>query len=195
MTVRRERKRVSEDRIRTSVLRILTRTKLCSIATVASGNRPHINTAFFAFSGDFELYFLSDPVSLHSRSLSRNPAMAMTVFDSSQEWEAPGRGVQLFGVCHRVRGEAERRAIQVYGSRFPAYVRWMKGMAEVNEGQANRLRSYALFRFLPNRVKVLDEKEFGGAVFVIAAVDRRRPRRTVGLRSRFLWRSTERLVP
>jgi len=195
MTVRKQRDRVSELRIRTSVLRILARNKLCSISTVARGNRAHINTAFFAFSNDFELYFLSDPGSLHCRNLSRNPSMAMTVFDSSQEWEASGRGLQMFGVCHRTRGDARRRATQVYGSRFPAFARWMNDTTEANQKRAGRLRSYALYRFLPNRVKVLDEKEFGGAVFIIAAVDRRRPRKTPGVRSRFVWRSTERLVP
>lgn len=195
MTVRLQRTRVPEARIRTSVLRILARNKLCSISTVTRGNRAHINTAFFAFSTDLELYFLSDPGSLHCRNLSRNPSMAMTVFDSSQNWEAPGRGLQLFGVCHRIRGDAERRATRVYGSRFPAYTIWMKDTTEANQRRAGRLRSYALYRFLPNRVKVLDEKEFGGAVFIIAAVDRRRPRKTSGVRSRFLWRSTERLVP
>lgn len=195
MTVRKQRERVSEDRIRTSVLRILAQNKLCSISTVARGNRAHINTAFFAFSNDFELYFLSDPGSLHCRNLSRNASMAMTVFDSSQEWEASGRGLQLFGVCHRTRGNAERRATQVYGSRFPVHARWLNERTEADRRRADRLRSYALYRFLPNRVKVLDEKEFGGAVFVIAAVDRRRRRGTSGVRSRFIWRSTERLVP
>jgi len=195
MTVRKQRDRVSELRIRTSVLRILARNKLCSISTVARGNRAHINTAFFAASNDFELYFLSDPGSLHCRNLSRNPSMAMTVFESSQEWEASGRGLQMFGVCHRTRGDAERRATQVYGSRFPAFARWMNQGTEADRRRVNRLRSYALYRFLPNRVKVLDEKEFGGAVFIIAAVDRRRPRKTSGVRSRFLWRSTYRLVP
>jgi uncharacterized protein YhbP (UPF0306 family) len=173
----------------------MSRNKLCSISTVARGNRAHINTAFFAFSNDFELYFLSDPDSFHCRNLARNPSMAMTIFDSSQEWEASGRGLQLFGVCHRTRGDAERRATQVYGFRFPAYARWMKARTDADRRRVDRLRSYALYRFLPNRVKILDEKEFGGAVFVIATVDRRRPREMPGLRSRFRWRSTERLLP
>ena len=195
MTVRKQRERVSEDRIRTSVLRILARNKLCSISTVSRDNRAHINIAFFAFSNDLELYFLSDPGSLHCRNLSRNPTMAMTVFDSSQEWDASGRGLQLFGACHRTRGDAQQRATQVYGSRFPAYARWMKEGTEADQRRVGRVRSYAFYRFLPNRVKVLDEKEFGGAVFIIAAMDRRRPRKVSGVRSRFVWRSTERLVP
>jgi len=195
MTVRQQRTRVPEARIRTSVLRILARNELCSISTVTRGNRAHINTAFFAFSTDLELYFLSDPGSLHCRNLSRNSSMAMTVFDSFQEWEASGRGLQMFGVCHRTRGDAERRATRVYGSRFPAYTRSMKERTEAERKRVDRLRSYALYRFLPNRVKVLDEKEFGGAVFVIAAVDRRRPRKSSGVRSRFVWRSTEHLIP
>jgi len=193
MTVERIRLRVSERRIRTKVFSVMAGTKLCSIATVAKGNRAHINTAFFAYSRNLELYFLSDPDSLHCRNLLSNPSMAMTIFDSHQKWEQSGRGIQLFGACHRTDGRQADCAEVVYGTRFPAFARWLKGMRPAERRQGALLRSYALFRFLPNRVKILDEAEFGGAVFIIAAVRRSRTRDGQS-RVKLAWEATERLV-
>src|SRR5467141_3479905 len=161
MTIERIREPVSERRIRATVMRILAETKLCSIATVARGSRAHINTAFFAYSPNLELYFLSDPGSLHCRNLLANPTMAMTVFDSNQRWENPGRGIQLFGTSHRTRDREADRAEVTYGTRFPAFTRWMRDVTPAERRQAARLHSYALFQFMPNRVKILDEAEFG----------------------------------
>jgi len=194
MTVKRTRERISERRIRTSVLRVLAETKLCSIATIARANRAHINTAFFAYSPNLELYFLSDPGSLHCRNLLANPSMAMTVFNSNQRWEDPGRGIQLFGNGHRTRGRQADMAEAIYGKRFPAFARWLKGTTTAERRQAAQLRSYALFRFIPARVKILDETEFGGAVFIAAALRRHRARDGQA-RVVLAWEATERLVP
>ncbi len=195
MTVRQRRERVPKQRIQRSLLHILASNQLCSIATVARGGRPHINTAFFAYSSNLEIYFLSDPESLHCRNLVVNPSMAMTIFNSSQKWDAPGRGVQLFGRGHRTQARLADRAEKVYGTRFPAFARWLAGRSPAERRQAALLPSYALFRFLPTRVKILDEAEFGGAVFIVAAVHRRREGARGQPQAELAWKSTEVLVP
>ena len=194
MVVQEKDEPVSDRRIRACLFRILARTQLCSIATVARGNRAHINTAFFAYSADLALYFLSDPESLHSRNLQANPSLAMTIFDSSQRWERPGQGVQFFGAGRRTVGPQTDLAAKVYGTRFPAFGRWLKSRTTEGRRQAALLRSYAFFRFLPDRVKILDEVEFGGAVFVLAEVERARTAKGSS-RIRFRWLKTEVLVP
>jgi len=42
--------------------------------------------------------------------------------------------------------------------------------------QAEQLRSYRFYRFVPTRVKILDERVFGGGVFAVASVPRLRSR-------------------
>src|SRR5204862_4591126 len=84
-------------------------------------------------------------------------------------------------------------AESVYGTRCPAFARWMKGATPTERRQGALLRSYALFRFLPSRVKILDESDFGGAVFIIASV-RRNPNRDGPFRIELVWEATERLV-
>ncbi len=164
----------SEPRVRSSVFRILEENELCSMATVTRGNRPHINTAFFCYSPDLEVYFLSAPVSLHARNLTRNRSMAMAVFSSSQGWDKPGRGVQLFGTCRKVNGRGTREAEALYGRRFLPYAQRMASTRADDKKAAAQLRSYRFYRFLPKRVKILDESEFGGAVFVVSAIPRGR---------------------
>lgn len=187
-------RRISETRIRASVLRVLRATNLCSMATVSRGNRAHINTAFFAISPAWEAYFLSDPQSLHCRNLTSNPSMAMTIFDSRQNWEDPGRGIQLFGTARRTYGRQARIAEAVYANRFPSFARWLKGLSAAKRRQAALLRSYAFLRFSPSLVKILDESEFGGAVFIVAKVFRRRTREGP-LKAVLRWQATELLVP
>ena len=66
----------------------------------------------------------------------------------------------------------------------------MKGLSPAERRQATLLRSYAFYRFLPRQIKILDEREFGGAMFVTAAVVRGPHSKTV-----VRWSATELLSP
>jgi hypothetical protein len=61
------------------------------MATVNKDGRAHINTAYFAYSNEPELFFCSYPDSIHSKNLFKNSSMAMTVFESAQTWGKPDR--------------------------------------------------------------------------------------------------------
>jgi uncharacterized protein YhbP (UPF0306 family) len=169
MSIRVDPNGFSQERVHRSVFSILRGNVLCSIATVTEENKAHINTAYFCYSDDLELYFLSDPGSLHCRNLSTNSSMAVTVFRSSQRWGGPDEGLQLFGTCTQARGPQATKAQRLYRERFPAYAEWVAGLRDERVG-----RDYRFFRFLTDRLKVLDEKKFGDAVFVTAAVKRDR---------------------
>ena len=164
------KKRFSEESVRRSVLRMLRESRLCSMATIGARNLAHINTAYFCFSPQFELFFLSDPSSHHCRNLGRNPSMAMTVFRSSQVWGGPDRGLQLFGDCRETEGPTASRAARMYGMRFPRYAKIIKGTTASQRRQAAQLRSYRFYRFVPDRMKILDEAAFGGSRFVSIVV-------------------------
>jgi uncharacterized protein YhbP (UPF0306 family) len=195
MTVEPVEKRFPDERIRRSVARTLRENVLCSMSTVSPGNRPHINTAYFCYTPDLELYFLSDPSSQHCRNLERNAGLAMTIFRSAQEWGGQDRGIQLFGLCRRTSGRGARDAERCYAARFPPYAKWMNGLSPTERRQAALLHSYAFYRFLPSRIKILDEAEFGGAAFVIAGVKRRRPPNRRTPIAIVTWLATEKLRP
>lgn len=169
--LRTVRRRISEEPVKRSISRILRGTTLCSMATVAA-NRAHINTAYFCYSRELELFYLSDPEALHSRNLTKNASMGVTVFDTRQTWGRTDRGLQMFGTCREARGRTASTAERLYGNRFPLYRRWL----EENGPAGSRVRSYRFYRFVPARVKVLDERVFGGGVFVEALAGGRRLR-------------------
>jgi len=172
--LRTVRRSFADTRLQKSLLRILRENVLCSIATVAPRNRAHINTAYFAYSPDLEVYFLSDLDSFHGKNLERNASMAMTIFRSAQAWGVPNRGIQLFGTASRATGQAAKRAERFYGRRFPAYLRYVRSTRAKDRAMGDQLRSYRFYRFVPRTVKILDEGEFGGGVFVVATVPRRK---------------------
>lgn len=158
---------LSEEGVRQSVLRVLEDNVLFSIATVTGDGRAHVNTAYFCYSDDLELYFLSDPGSLHCRNLATNSSMAVAVFSSAQKWVDPGRGVQLFGTCSQARGRRAGKAEELYEARFPAHASWKASLSE-----ADLARAYRFYRFVTTKLKILDERNFGDAVFVHASVKR-----------------------
>jgi uncharacterized protein YhbP (UPF0306 family) len=169
MPIERSRRPLAVARIRAEARRLLDGSTLCAIATVSPGNRAHVNTAYFAWSREFDLVWLSEPAARHSRNLRANSTAAIAVYDSSQSWEKPDRGIQLFGSAREVAAPAARPAERVYARRFP------------ESAQAD-LSPYRFYRFRPSRMKLFDEAALGAGVFVTA---------TVRSGGRIAWERTE----
>ena len=94
--------------------------------------------------------------------------MAVAVFMSPQDWTAPGRGIQLFGLCTEVGGDDVDDAEWVYRNRYKTYAAWKAALKP-----GDPAGQYRFYRFVPERVKILDEAEFGDAVFVQSEIVRR----------------------
>jgi nitroimidazol reductase NimA-like FMN-containing flavoprotein (pyridoxamine 5'-phosphate oxidase superfamily) len=160
------RKSLKDRKVRLSINKILTKTELCSIATINPNRRAHINTVDYAYSRDYEFCFISYPESQHAQNLKHNTSTAVTVFDSHQPWDDPHQGLQFFGNC---REETDSRRLKrlerLYAKRFRTYWKWKKETIE-EEGDF-RLRFY---RFIPVRVKVFDEKVFGEQTWVTVSL-------------------------
>lgn len=157
MSIERSKRPIAARRIATTARRLLDASTLCAIATVSTDGRAHVNTAYFAWSREFDLVWLSDPDARHSRNVRANSTVAIAVYDSSQTWAQPGRGIQLFGSARELSGRAAHEAERVYASRFPEY-----SQAEFG--------SYRLYRFRPHRLKLFDERVLGAGVFVTARI-------------------------
>jgi uncharacterized protein YhbP (UPF0306 family) len=157
---------LTAERARRSIIRVLDGIPLGAWATITSGGEAHVNTAYYSYSEDLVLYFMSHPQSLHCQNLSANSSMAVAIFASEQKWTDPGRGLQLFGRCDQLKGRDAEIAERTYGQRFRAYADW-KGSLKPGDAALD----YRFYRFVPHRVKVLDEAEFGDAVWVELQVE------------------------
>jgi uncharacterized protein YhbP (UPF0306 family) len=156
MTVERRSRRFSSDRLDRLARRLMNASTLCAMATAWPGGRPHINHMYFALSGRFDVVWISDPDSRHSRNLSVNRSAAVTIYDSHQTWGGFDRGIQLFGTAGAVTGSAVEQAERAYAGRFSSF-----------DPAAN---AYPLYRFRPRQVKLFYERILGGGTLVTARV-------------------------
>jgi uncharacterized protein YhbP (UPF0306 family) len=152
VTIERSTRPVSAARIRRVAHALLDATELCAIATVSRSGQAHVNTAYFAWTPDLRIVWISDPGATHSRNLRSNASAAVAVYDSSQTWGKPDRGIQLFGSAR----EGADDATEVYAKRFPEY----------------ELGMYRCYELRPRRIKLFDELVLGAGVFVTARVAR-----------------------
>jgi predicted pyridoxine 5'-phosphate oxidase superfamily flavin-nucleotide-binding protein len=153
VTVERRARRFASAAIERSARQLLNASPLCALATVTPAGRAHINHMYFAWSDRFEIFWISDPDSVHSRNLERNGSAAITVYASNQVWGKPDRGIQLFGsagITHSSEAPA------AYSKRFRDF-----------DAEGNDLPFY---RFKPRTVKVFDERSLAGGTLVTARV-------------------------
>jgi predicted pyridoxine 5'-phosphate oxidase superfamily flavin-nucleotide-binding protein len=155
VTVERRSRRYSSALLERVARRLMNASPLCALATVTPAGRAHINHMYFAWSDGYEVFWISDPESLHSRNLERNASAAITVFASNQVWGKPDRGIQLFGTAGTAEGPAGARA---YAKRFKDF-----------DAEGNDLPVY---RFRPRTVKLFDERSIAGGTLVTARVTR-----------------------
>src|SRR2546425_6965884 len=158
MPVERSSRRFLPARIVSIARGLLNRSKLFALATVSPGGRAHINAAYFAWDRAFAIVWLSAPEARHSRNVRANPSAAIVVYDPTQKWGGPDRGIQLFGSARELRGSGAREAARLYHRRFPDY-------------DDSELSSYRFYRFRPKSMKLFHERALGGGVFVTARVD------------------------
>jgi uncharacterized protein len=156
MPIERSSKHPPISRLTAIARRLLEDSKLCAIATVSPGGRPHINTAYFAWGSEFEIVWLSAPDARHSRNVRTNGSAAVAVFRSTQTWGGSDRGIQLFGRARELRGRAALEAERLYAKRFRAY-----------EGD---LPAFRFYRLATRRMKLFDERVLGGGTFVTVRV-------------------------
>jgi uncharacterized protein YhbP (UPF0306 family) len=169
MGIARSKRPIAAVRLATTARALLDASTLCAIATVVRGGRAHVNTAYFAWSPELELVWLSEPRATHSRNLRVNDSVAIAVFDSTQTWGDADRGIQLFGNAQQAEGADTDAAAAVYAARFSDY-------------RSADLGAYSFYVFHPRRVKLFDERELGAGTFVTARVHRG---------GRLVWERTE----
>jgi predicted pyridoxine 5'-phosphate oxidase superfamily flavin-nucleotide-binding protein len=153
VTVERRARRFASAAIERSARQLLNASPLCALATVTPAGRAHINHMYFAWSDRFEIFWISDPDSVHSRNLERNGSAAITVYASNQVWGKPDRGIQLFGSAGVTQSS---EAPAAYSKRFRDF-----------DAEGNDLPFY---RFKPRTVKVFDERSLAGGTLVTARV-------------------------
>lgn len=135
---------------------ILDANTLMSVATVREG-RSYINTAYFCFNEKLDLFFLSSPDSRHCLNLADNASVALSVYDSHQDWDQPKRGLQLFGDCAQTQGLGILEAGRLYMQRFAGFKKWV---AHIDDLTRNAIHS-KLYVARIHEIKVFHDEILG----------------------------------
>lgn len=128
---------------RSAALDYLARHQVMTLA-VQSGDNVWAAAVFYV-NFDFSLYFLSAGHTRHARYLASNPWAAATIQEDYKNWQEI-KGIQLEGPVHQLSGAAQRKAIDLYGKKYP-FVGRAKGamataLAKVNWYQMKPTRLY-----------------------------------------------------
>src|ERR687895_1629689 len=121
MAIERSKRRLGASRLQRTARSLLDASPLCAIATVSPSGRAHVNTAYFAWNAELELFWSSDSRARHSENIAANGSAAIAVYDSRQRWGGGDCGIQLFGTARGLTGAAAAEAESVYARHFAEF--------------------------------------------------------------------------
>lgn len=131
------------------VLHFLTNHKLMTIATF--GEFPWIASVYYTFDQNLNLYFLSDPSTLHVKQILRNSKVSVAISDSHQDINKEKRGLQLSGIAQQISGFAKIKHVLTL---------WKTNLGVVDPTLTYKVVVGSMFKIIPKRIKLFDQKLF-----------------------------------
>lgn len=133
---------------------ILSQSRDLVLAT-AQSNIPWAAELVFGHDGDFNLYWISDIDTRHSRELKKNPKVA-AVITVQPAGEIKNRGLQIEGVARELKEEEIVGAAREYFAKRGT-PHMPKTLEEVNKLTKGR----SWYTLKPSKIYILDEALFG----------------------------------
>lgn len=147
----------TEAELEECIREIMGSNRLLSMATVR-GSEPHINTAFYCFDEELNIFILTPPNTVHGQNLEEKDSVAVDIHDSHQEWVDDKQGLQIFGSARKVDESDE--ALRLYTEMFSAMEDVASGVQELAQLDS------IFYKFKPERIKVFDEPRFGTETWI-----------------------------
>ena len=139
---------LAEAELESALLAELGRHNVLSLAVVSDA-RPHSVSLMYAHD-DFDIYWLSDPKTRHSRCLASNPSVAVTIAAQHKDFREI-RGVQMAGNAHRLTDtDAQAMGFNLLLARYPFLKKFSIGKLARHMGAA------AVYRFRPTNMTFID---------------------------------------
>lgn len=126
-----------------------------TLATTGPDGHPHAVSLMYAADGH-DLFWLSDPTTLHSVHLHRSARCAVTVAGQYDDFTAI-TGLKMSGAACRLRDvEAVRHGISLLGARYS----FLRGFESGD--LARHLDKAGVYRFCPDAITLIDNtRRFG----------------------------------
>lgn len=119
-----------------------------------NGDHPWIATVYYSIDDDLNLYFLSNPATIHCQQISHNPQVAVSIADSPQPANAKKIGIQLYGLAEQVSGEKKiTHALNL----------WRKSLNVTSDtytykGMMSKLIEGRMYKVVPKKIKFFNQE-------------------------------------
>lgn len=120
--------------------------------TIATyGEFPWIAAVYYTFDQNLNLYFLSDPSTLHAKQILRNPKVSVAISDSHQDINKDKRGLQLSGIAQQISGITKIKHVLSL---------WKTNLGVVDPTLTYKAVVGSMFKVIPKRIKLFDQQLF-----------------------------------
>ncbi|MEK7495603.1 MAG: pyridoxamine 5'-phosphate oxidase family protein [Patescibacteria group bacterium] len=136
------------------VLDFLATKKLMILATY--GDHPWIASVFFSFDNELNLYFISNPSTLHGQHLEKNKEVAATIVDSNQKPSDVKKGLQIYGYVEKVSEANKVRYALRHWKDFLNIKRPDISLENMKKG----LYKGRIYKLIPKKIKLFDQEKF-----------------------------------
>lgn len=128
------------------------------------GEHPWIATVYFSFDQDLNLYFLSDPDTIHCQHIMNNPNVAVAIAKSPQNPSSKKKGLQIFGIAEQLVEVSQiKHALDLWRSTLG-----VTSDKYTYEGMIKNEISGRMFKVVPKKIKFFNEEIWDdGEEFVI----------------------------
>lgn len=153
----------SEKDIINSIYSIFESTTTMSIASNHhKTNTAYINTAFFAYDEDGNIFFASPRDAVHSVNIGEDSVVSVAISLPPPEYGEQLQGVQLFGTCMPVNKSQLKHAFTTYATRFGSFKSAVKSISDFVKNTALP----NLYIVKPTSFKLLDEIAFSRREYI-----------------------------
>lgn len=140
--------------LKSHVLTFLSQNILMAVAT--QGEHPWIASVYYSFDDDLNLYFLSDPATLHCKQIAQNSRVSVAIADSHQLPAVLKRGLQLWGEARQI---SDTRKVS------HALSLWKKTLNVKNKeltyaNMAKHVIKGRMYQITPKLIKLFDQELF-----------------------------------
>ena len=137
-----------------------------TVATATLDGKPWISPVFFAYDEHYNLFWVSNKDSLHSKLIKNNPRVAIVIFDSKAP-QGEADGVYFEAEVSELENTSEiESAIRTLGKRITKDEFKVKRIDEVINSGVSRI-----YRAVPKTISTLTEGEFINGQYVDRRVE------------------------
>jgi hypothetical protein len=110
----------------------------------------------FYATDEFDLIWVSNPNSRHSKALKENPRVAVSIYNCNSQWQKI-QGLQIEGTGVEAGGEEENKAWQKkYTRKFPFTGAFFSQKKILPEPLKEKVQDVIFYRLKPSRIVLVD---------------------------------------